>query len=113
MFSICFFQMLDEAEELRGWLQKRGDKGLIKGFKSRYFQQIDSKLYYFEDPADKEPLGNIDLSSCSIGKGNSFNLPNSSETQGQQLSGGYAFSINTPLRQWQLLANTQKDYEVR
>lgn len=60
--------MLTEAEDLKGWLQKKGDKGFIKSYKSRYFQQIDAKLFYFEDPADKEPLGSIDLSHCVIGK---------------------------------------------
>lgn len=51
-------------EPLIGWLRKQGEKGIVKGFKERYFVQRGPDLLYFVSDADvnKEPQGWIDLS---------------------------------------------------
>jgi hypothetical protein len=33
--------------QLEGWLHKKGEKGLMKSYKRRWFQQRGNKLYYF------------------------------------------------------------------
>ena len=45
------------GEEIQGWLKKKGDVGLIKGWKNRWFQQKDDKIYYFKCRDDTESLG--------------------------------------------------------
>jgi hypothetical protein len=60
--------MLNEVQELRGWLQKKGEVGLIKGYKRRWFQQLEDKVFYFNKPEDKDPLGSIELGQFTVGK---------------------------------------------
>jgi hypothetical protein len=50
---------------LEGYLSKKGEKGLVKLWKKRYFQlKNDMRLYYSEEK-NTAPLGNIDLYSVS------------------------------------------------
>lgn len=49
-------------EEIQGWLKKKGDKGPIKGWKNRWFQEKDDKIYYYKCRDDSNSLGYIDIS---------------------------------------------------
>ena len=59
--------MDDEEEEfvLKGFLQKQGEKGLVKGWKKRYFSSQFGKLYYYLNNKSKEPLGFINIDEAS------------------------------------------------
>eukprot|EP01132_Coremiostelium_polycephalum_P003334 gene3334-4179_t len=46
---------------LQGYLKKQGEKGLVKGYKKRWFQQKDTKLYYYEKEGDTNSYGFINL----------------------------------------------------
>lgn len=48
-------------EMLEGWLKKRGEKGLIKAPKLRYFLQSGTNLDYFIEKNTFSPQGSIDL----------------------------------------------------
>ncbi len=54
-------------QELKGYLQKKGDVGIVRSYKSRWFQQTGSKIYYYKDDKDKEALGFIDLTNFTLG----------------------------------------------
>lgn len=45
--------MIADQLNMEGWLQKLGEKGVVKSFKKRWFKQIDDRLYYYEDPKDQ------------------------------------------------------------
>ncbi len=52
--------------ELKGWLQKRGDKGIVKGWKRRWFLFLHGKLYYYDsDSSGAASLGFIDIESAA------------------------------------------------
>ncbi len=56
---------LAEPKALRGYLRKRGDKGLVRSYKLRYFEQRGEKIMYYKSdkPEDlKQGIGWIDLS---------------------------------------------------
>ena len=41
-------------EPLKGWLQKKGAKGIGGGgWKRRYFRQYDDRIYYFRNEEDE------------------------------------------------------------
>jgi len=46
---------------LQGYLKKQGEKGIMKSFKKRWFQQKDTKLYYYEKEGDTTSFGFINL----------------------------------------------------
>ncbi len=46
---------------LEGWLKKRGEKGVIKSWKSRWFVEKGKKLFYYTSRSSKLPQGFIDL----------------------------------------------------
>ncbi|EGC34772.1 hypothetical protein DICPUDRAFT_92143, partial [Dictyostelium purpureum] len=52
---------LPKPSLLQGYLKKQGEKGIVRAFKKRWFQQRESKLYYFEKEGDKESFGFINL----------------------------------------------------
>ncbi len=57
--------VLAEPKPLKGYLKKRGDKGLVKNYKLRYFEQRGDKvMYYHSDKLEdmKQVVGWIDLS---------------------------------------------------
>ncbi len=57
--------LLAEPKPLKGFLKKRGDKGLVRNYKLRYFEQRGEKImYYRSDKAEdlKQGMGWIDLS---------------------------------------------------
>lgn len=53
-------------ESLEGWLYKKGDKGLVKTWKHRYFRQHKDQLMYFRSDTTQESLGFIPLSDGKI-----------------------------------------------
>ncbi|KAF2069975.1 hypothetical protein CYY_008701 [Polysphondylium violaceum] len=46
---------------LQGYLKKQGEKGIVKSFKKRWFQQKDTKLYYYDKEGDTQSYGFINL----------------------------------------------------
>jgi hypothetical protein len=51
---------------LQGWLLKRGEKGLVKGWKKRWFIFKSGKLYYYSDNSTgAKCLGFIDVEAAS------------------------------------------------
>ncbi|KAN0015369.1 hypothetical protein ACTFIU_008100 [Dictyostelium citrinum] len=54
-------QELPKPPILSGYLKKQGDKGLVRAFKKRWFQQRDTKLFYYEKEGDSEPYGFVNL----------------------------------------------------
>lgn len=56
------------TKPLEGWLQKRGDKGLIKSYKRRYFRQNGENLYYYAAKEDTTALGSIPLLSVTAAR---------------------------------------------
>jgi hypothetical protein len=55
--------------ELSGFLLKQGAKGLFKGWKKRWCRFKFGKLFYSETQTDAQPLGFIDVDSCSDVRG--------------------------------------------
>eukprot|EP01114_Cavostelium_apophysatum_P021688 TRINITY_DN7638_c0_g1_i1.p1 TRINITY_DN7638_c0_g1~~TRINITY_DN7638_c0_g1_i1.p1 ORF type:complete len:1024 (+),score=273.72 TRINITY_DN7638_c0_g1_i1:183-3254(+) len=51
---------MEAPKPLRGWLKKQGED-LFKAWKKRFFQQNQSKLFYYKSENDSEHLGFIDL----------------------------------------------------
>jgi hypothetical protein len=52
--------------ELCGYLNKKGNKGLIKTFKRRWCRFKDGVLHYYETLDETESLGSVDITlSCS------------------------------------------------
>jgi hypothetical protein len=53
------------GKRIAGYLLKRGEKGLMKGFKKRWFifngEESDKKVYYYEARDDKKDLGAIQM----------------------------------------------------
>jgi hypothetical protein len=63
---------MEKPQYLSGWLDKKGEKGILQSFQLRYFQQDGKYLYYYEDnhfqnTADSK--GHIDLSSITAVEG--------------------------------------------
>ncbi|XP_030848557.1 TBC1 domain family member 2B isoform X2 [Strongylocentrotus purpuratus] len=58
----------DQSVKLCGYLDKQGEKGLIKSFKTRWFVFDDQRcrLYYYRTPQDVSPLGSIDVANSSL-----------------------------------------------
>lgn len=46
---------------MEGWLDKKGEKGIVKSFRRRYFRSNAGRLQYSEAP-ESPPLGAIPLS---------------------------------------------------
>ena len=46
---------------MEGWLWKKGEKGLVKGWKHRFFRQHKDQLIYYKSDVSQEPLGVIPL----------------------------------------------------
>jgi hypothetical protein len=82
---------------VKGWLEKRGVKGLVKSWKRRFFCSIDSKLHYFEmDGGNSPSLGFIEMTSV---------LAVSLDAKSGSRRG--VFSIITAGRTYSLCANSE------
>lgn len=44
---------------------KKGDKGLVKGYKKRWFTLQANRLFYYQNAGDSAPLGFIDILAAS------------------------------------------------
>lgn len=55
-------------EPLQGWLFKKGEKGLLRTYKKRWFRQVRQQIFYFDGPQSPDALGYIDLSVFTLGK---------------------------------------------
>jgi len=43
---------MEDCPNLEGFLLKQGEKGVVRGWKKRWFQQVGYKLFYFENKPD-------------------------------------------------------------
>ena len=87
--------MLEDAI-LSGFLQKQGEKGLVKGWKKRWFiVSPDAPKYirYQRKVSDEEELGRINLELVS-------GVTPSEKNNGNE----WAFFVDTPNRRYHLLA---------
>ncbi len=87
-----------EHVKLCGYLNKMGERGIIKTYKSRWFvfDEQRCRLYYYRAPQDLLPLGSIDIANAT------FNFEvNDSSTTGQ-------FYISTGGRVYQLQAKDRQ-----
>ena len=50
-----------QPEVITGYLEKRGDKGIVKTWKKRFFVLQDNQLIYKRAPEDLKALGGIEL----------------------------------------------------
>ncbi len=82
-----------DAQGVRGWLEKKGEKGLVRSFKRRFFRSVDSKLHYHEQP-DSPSLGCIELSTV-------LSVDQSADAKKSM------FCIITPGRTYALSANSE------
>jgi hypothetical protein len=55
-----------DPSSLQGFLLKKGDVGIIKSYKKRWFRQVRDKLFYSETQIE-DAKGYIDLSNFSLG----------------------------------------------
>ncbi|XP_038053263.1 TBC1 domain family member 2B-like [Patiria miniata] len=57
-----------EEVKLCGYLNKMGDKGIIKTYKTRWFvfDRQRCRLYYYRTPHDLLPLGSIDIANATF-----------------------------------------------
>eukprot|EP01119_Soliformovum_irregulare_P018263 TRINITY_DN5566_c1_g1_i4.p1 TRINITY_DN5566_c1_g1~~TRINITY_DN5566_c1_g1_i4.p1 ORF type:complete len:247 (-),score=82.72 TRINITY_DN5566_c1_g1_i4:66-806(-) len=89
--------MMTEDKQLTGWLQKKGDTlKIFDTYKRRWFEQVDTKIFYYENQQSKDPQGHIDLTNFSITR-----LPKEGNF--------WPVHINTPQRLYQMLADTEAD----
>jgi len=84
---------------IEGYLQKQGEKGLVKSWKKRYFVAKGSKLWYYKQSSSgyDQRAGFIDLTSV---------------TKIEQLTGPKEknqFLIHTPARAWYLMGSNEDD----
>eukprot|EP00029_Vermamoeba_vermiformis_P008115 TRINITY_DN3704_c0_g1_i1.p1 TRINITY_DN3704_c0_g1~~TRINITY_DN3704_c0_g1_i1.p1 ORF type:complete len:292 (-),score=37.17 TRINITY_DN3704_c0_g1_i1:258-1133(-) len=81
-----------KTNKQEGWLKKRGDKGIVKGWKNRFFvlEADPDKLYYYRSRGDPKPLGFIELSKV-------FSLHKTND-------GAFGFAVCVPGRIYYLQA---------
>eukprot|EP01102_Stenamoeba_stenopodia_P011756 TRINITY_DN362_c3_g5_i1.p1 TRINITY_DN362_c3_g5~~TRINITY_DN362_c3_g5_i1.p1 ORF type:complete len:557 (-),score=160.28 TRINITY_DN362_c3_g5_i1:134-1804(-) len=88
---------------VEGYLQKQGEKGLVKSWKKRYFVAKGSKMWYYKQTLSSsgydQRAGFIDLTSV---------------TKLEQLTGAKEknqFLIHTPARTWYLMGSNEEDVQ--
>jgi hypothetical protein len=84
-----------DSEDIQGWLKKKGDKGIVKGWKNRWFQEKERKIYYYRSRDDNEPLGFIDIDKIS--------------SISKTADGAFGFAVGVPGRVYVLQAFTDGD----
>lgn len=88
---------------LEGWLLKQGEKGVVKGWKRRWFILIGYKLFYYPQQPSRKNLtptnekGFIDLNMLS-------KIIVSKQP--------YRFELHTTVRKWILNAETSSDRDL-
>ncbi len=96
------FPVVDAASGvIKGWLEKKGEKGLVKSWKRRFFLSAGTRLHYFEHEQDasagssSSALGFIEMSSVlAVG------IDSKSTRKA-------VFTIVTPSRTYSLLASSE------
>eukprot|EP01122_Echinamoeba_exundans_P000338 TRINITY_DN10304_c0_g1_i1.p1 TRINITY_DN10304_c0_g1~~TRINITY_DN10304_c0_g1_i1.p1 ORF type:complete len:124 (-),score=16.66 TRINITY_DN10304_c0_g1_i1:157-504(-) len=87
---------LSQTRLISGWMKKKGDKGIVKGWKNRWFQEKDDKkIYYYESRGDTNALGAIEIASITAVSTNT--------------EGAFGFSVTVPGRVYYLQAFTEHD----
>jgi hypothetical protein len=89
----------DQLPQLEGYLEKRGDVGVIKSWKRRFFCFRGDQLVYYDDQSAKErdqPNGYIPLAQAS-----SFQPVAGGKT------GAFVIVTTNPERHWNLRAETE------
>lgn len=88
-----------------GWIEKKGDVGLVKSFKKRYFVLRDGKAYYHKDNKDpnSDGQGSIPLVQAqTIAEATPSNVSNKKNL-------GREFHIVFPWRRYILLASSRQE----
>jgi len=92
----------EQPIELQGWLHKRNEKGLIKGWKKRYFTLRGTKLFYSENETQTStPIDSFDLKKFS-------GMAPHTTHRG---SNAAAFEIHVPNRMW-ILGGTEQEVKT-
>eukprot|EP01102_Stenamoeba_stenopodia_P002953 TRINITY_DN1288_c0_g1_i1.p1 TRINITY_DN1288_c0_g1~~TRINITY_DN1288_c0_g1_i1.p1 ORF type:complete len:687 (+),score=116.19 TRINITY_DN1288_c0_g1_i1:437-2497(+) len=88
---------------LNGWLHKKGARGMVKGFKKRWFSlQKDARLVYYEAQDEAKEKGHIDIRKVnSIAPCGAFGKQPRVTT--------FEFRIKTATREYILVALNEKD----
>lgn len=94
-----------QLPKVEGYLLKKGEKGLTKSWKRRWFSLDGRKLKYFKSPNRSEPLGHINILNVVY-------ACTSRETSGVSKNlHDCVFQVNTSRRIYYLLAKTVEDKE--
>ena len=98
-------QKEEESTLLDGYMQKMGEKGLLKGWKTRFFilRRGETSISYFRsrDDLSGPPIGQIDLQVVTDVRPCENNL-------GQKKEKGYCFEVVTPPRTYILQVPSEK-----
>ena len=62
--SLAYYAVLPTSIDKQGFLGKKGE--VNHSYKTRWFVLKGNLLFYFEKPADKQPIGVIILENCSV-----------------------------------------------
>ena len=87
----------NDSNPLKGWLKKKGDRGIIKSWRNRWFEEKEGTLAYYRQRDDNEALGVIELGSvCDIRQTN---------------DGAFGFAFSVPGRVYflQAFSETERD----
>ncbi|XP_072014560.1 TBC1 domain family member 2B-like [Amphiura filiformis] len=86
-----------EPLKLCGYLNKLGEKGLIKSYKTRWFVYDNQRchLYYYRSAHDLIPLGSIDISNASL----NFNVATEAPGHFQICTEGRVYHLEAKDRQ--------------
>ncbi|ELR21083.1 uncharacterized protein ACA1_282480 [Acanthamoeba castellanii str. Neff] len=95
---------------LYGYLQKKGEKGLVRSYKKRWFEQNGSKIFYFHERGEKNALGFIDCIEISTVRRTDENgLASPGGRPSVRRDASVPFEIITPKRIYEFIASTEKD----
>lgn len=99
---------MNQDKYLRGMLQKLGDRGPLRTWKKRWFEQkVESPHIFYFDPNKRsaQPLGSIDLSLA-------VDIHPTADNMGlRKERGEWVFQVDTPTRIYYLQASTEFDMQ--
>lgn len=86
---------------LRGFLYKQGAKGIVKGWKKRWFSlKNNTQIHYYKSAEELQSLGYIDASAITT-------IRETPNTAMRRERGEFLFEVHTPNRVYHLLANNE------
>jgi hypothetical protein len=86
---------------LRGFLYKQGAKGIVKGWKKRWFSlKNNTQIHYYKSAEELQSLGFIDASIIT-------SIRETPNTALRRERGEFLFEVHTPNRVYHLLANNE------